>query len=87
MLLFSHNSFHESTNPGFSLLRRADMLSKVKLPRRHRREPAEFKFQLKLCERANENSGIIRVIGRDRVNWKVVGQSGRAGPRCLPEER
>lgn len=36
MLLFSHNSFHESTNPGFSLLRRADILSKVKLPRRRR---------------------------------------------------
>ncbi len=36
MPLFSHNSFHESTNPGFSLLRRVDVLSKVKLPRRHR---------------------------------------------------
>lgn len=34
--LFSHHSFHKSTNPGFSLLRRADILSKVKLPRRHR---------------------------------------------------
>lgn len=64
MLLFSHNSFHESTNPGFSLLRATSQT---------RRELAEFKFQFKLCEGANENLGIIRVIGHDQVNWKVVG--------------
>lgn len=31
-----------------------------------------IQIQFKLCERANENSGIIRVIGHGQVNWKVV---------------
>lgn len=85
--LFSHHSFHKSTNPGFSLLRRADILSKVKLPRRHRGSLQNSNFSSS-CEKKLmriqgllELLAVIRSVGRQsgirRLSWAMMSAGGR----------